>query len=458
MPENNQEGYRSIGWIINKSEQGLFLVSADEKDQMEIADIYSRGDVEIYDYRRHLGEYSFHEIQEWVDGLPQSRNFMFVNFHLGLQEEDSIKRLNFSRDMLEGLNKNLIFLVTPYMDDKLALGAYDFYSFLKLRINFQNSEMYLDGQEEWISLEDEPVEASQWVPEDLKEKMAETEEMFTKALDEINRGHFDESDILLRKVQKIREKILGPEHLETVRVNIELAGVYECQGKYEEAEELQKKSLQIVKRVLGKENLDTAISYNNLAGVYEDQGKYREAEELYIKSLTIIEKVLGKEHPDTATGYNNIAYVYERKGNYQKAEELYEKCLQIREKILGEEHPDTAISYNNLANLYMSEGRYRDAEKLYGKSLEVIKKVLGEEHPTTATIYNNLAKVCARQGNYEMAKNCFVKSYNIDKNSLGKNHPDTQEALVHLRHLFYAGYPQGDFEQWLKENEKENTY
>lgn len=29
MPESNQEGYRSLGWIINKSEQGLFLATDD---------------------------------------------------------------------------------------------------------------------------------------------------------------------------------------------------------------------------------------------------------------------------------------------------------------------------------------------------------------------------------------------------------------------------------------------
>ena len=40
MIESNQEGYQTLGWIINQSEQGLFLVIADEMMQEEIVRIY----------------------------------------------------------------------------------------------------------------------------------------------------------------------------------------------------------------------------------------------------------------------------------------------------------------------------------------------------------------------------------------------------------------------------------
>ncbi len=43
MLESNQEGYRTLGWIMNKSEQGLFLVVADEPVQKEIVEIYRNG-------------------------------------------------------------------------------------------------------------------------------------------------------------------------------------------------------------------------------------------------------------------------------------------------------------------------------------------------------------------------------------------------------------------------------
>ena len=76
MSESNQEGYRSLGWIINKSEQGLFLVVADEEIQKELVEIYGQGTVEIYDYKQHPGEYSFRNLQEWVTGLPETNIFI----------------------------------------------------------------------------------------------------------------------------------------------------------------------------------------------------------------------------------------------------------------------------------------------------------------------------------------------------------------------------------------------
>ena len=147
MAESSQEGYRSLGWIVNESEQGVYLVVADEEMQREIAGIYERGMVEVYDYRNHPGNYSFQELQEWVAKYPETRVFFVVNFHLAIQEEEGLRRLNFSRNMIEGLGKNFIFLTTPYGDDRLSRGAYDFYSFIKLRIAFPGYETEGEGEQ-----------------------------------------------------------------------------------------------------------------------------------------------------------------------------------------------------------------------------------------------------------------------------------------------------------------------
>ena len=53
-------------------EQGLFLVITDETMQSEIARIYRKGAVEIYDYRQHPGGYSFRVLQEWMDAYPDT--------------------------------------------------------------------------------------------------------------------------------------------------------------------------------------------------------------------------------------------------------------------------------------------------------------------------------------------------------------------------------------------------
>ena len=129
MSESSQEGYQTLGWIINKSEDGLFLVVADEDMQSEIAKVYQRGEVGIYDCKQNPKEYSFQRLESWITSKPEFRTFFIVNFHLVVQRAQDLKRLNFSRDMLAGLKKNIIFLTTEFGDNQLVKKAYDFYSF-----------------------------------------------------------------------------------------------------------------------------------------------------------------------------------------------------------------------------------------------------------------------------------------------------------------------------------------
>ena len=266
MSDRNQEGYKTLGWIINQSEQGLFLVVADEEIQREIIEVYRHGLAGVYDYKRHPGSYSFRDLEEWAAGLPEKNILMIANFHLALQDEESLKRLNFSRDMLENLERNMIFFVTPYGDDRLAAGAYDFYSFVKLKITFHNYDCQaIVGRKEGQLLTDtEPVKEGEWSPEESREKMAEAYELIERAKDESDKAHYKESESLLLRAWKIKERLLGKEHLEMAEIGNELADVYSSQGKYKEAEELYKKSIQIREQELGIEHPDTVRSYNNL--------------------------------------------------------------------------------------------------------------------------------------------------------------------------------------------------
>ena len=138
MSESNQEGYQTLGWVINQSEDGLFLVIADEPIQREIVEVYRGGMIGVYDYKRYQCAYSFQDLKDWIDSQADIRTFFLVNFQLAVQSGQEISRLNFSRDMLTGLGKNLVFFTTVYGDDQLAKGAYDFYSFLKIRITFHD--------------------------------------------------------------------------------------------------------------------------------------------------------------------------------------------------------------------------------------------------------------------------------------------------------------------------------
>ena len=70
-----------------------------------------------------------------------------------------------------------------------------------------------------------------------------------------------------------------------------LAVLFKSQGKYEAAEPLYIETLRLRKKVLGAEHPETLSSMNNLAVLFKSQGKYEAAEPLYIEMLRLRKKV-----------------------------------------------------------------------------------------------------------------------------------------------------------------------
>ena len=67
-------------------------------------------------------------------------------------------------------------------------------------------------------------------------------------------------------------------------------------------------------RVLGPEHPDTLISRNNLAAAYMEAGYVAEAIPLFEQALAALERVLGPGHPDTMRSRNNLALAYRDAG------------------------------------------------------------------------------------------------------------------------------------------------
>ena len=437
MPNSNADSYLSLGWILNNSEDGIFFLIATEKMQQEVVSHYITANVAIYDYKQRIGNYSFNTLENWINSIPQANAYFIVNFQLAIQNEESIKQLNFSRDMLDSLHKNFIFCVTQRADDILVKSASDFYSYIKLRIFFQEEffEKIKEPQLPPLNF-DKSTNIDHKVPINFELPQAQ---LLSQAIALINQAdqlneEFRYSDALqsLKKALVIREKLLSEQHPDTAMVYKKIADVYSNQRNYSQALNLYNKALVIREKVLGKEHPATATTYNNIAGVYSNQGDYTQALEWYNKALVIREKVLGKEHPYTATTYNNIAGVHKNQGDYAQALEWLNKALIIREKILGKEHPNTAATYNNIALVYSDQGNYTQALEWFNKALAIREKVLGKEHPDTAATYNNIAGVYSNQGDYAQALELYNKALAIREKVLGKGHPDTDATYNNI--------------------------
>jgi tetratricopeptide (TPR) repeat protein len=126
------------------------------------------------------------------------------------------------------------------------------------------------------------------------------------------------------------------------------------------------KALADFERILGPDHPNTLGSRNNLAGAYASAGRTAEAIPLLEQTLTDAERILGPDHPNTSSSRNNLAHAYESVGRTAEAILLLEQALADRERILGPDHPDTLTSRSNLAQAYESGGPDRRGDPAAG--------------------------------------------------------------------------------------------
>jgi RNA polymerase sigma factor (sigma-70 family) len=157
------------------------------------------------------------------------------------------------------------------------------------------------------------------------------------------------------------ERLLGPDHPDTLNSQNSLAAAYLAAGRVAESIPLFEQILAVRQRVLGPDDSETLISQNNLACAYQDAGRTAEAIRLYELNLETRERLLGAGHPNTLISRGNLAAAYRDGGRVAEAIPLLEQTLADRELVLGSDHPDTQAARKSLAMALQDADRVADA-------------------------------------------------------------------------------------------------
>jgi tetratricopeptide (TPR) repeat protein len=244
-----------------------------------------------------------------------------------------------------------------------------------------------------------------------------------------------------REALALREKELGPAHLDVARSLDTLSGLLQRAADYPAAWPLSERALKIREAALGPNHPDVAQSLVSLAGLFEAAGDFAAARPLYERALALREQSLGAAHPDVATSVAALAHLLMFSSDYPAARALYERALAIREKALGPEHVQVAASLTALAELRRREGDYAEARTLLERAVKIQEKVGNPNHPTTARTLHQLAIVLDALGEAQAAKPLYERALAIFERALGPNHPDVARSLNHLaEHLQANGY------------------
>ena len=250
-------------------------------------------------------------------------------------------------------------------------------------------------------------------------------------------GRHDEAITLHEATLTARERVLGPDHPDTLTSRGHLAAGYWAVGRYDEAITLHEATLAARERVLGPDHPDTLTSRGHLAaGTTTRWAATTRRSPCGRRTLTARERVLGPDHPDTLASRGGLAVGYRAVGRHDEAITLDEATLTARERVLGPDHPDTLHSRGNLAVGYQAVGRHDEAITLDEATLTARERVLGPDHPDTLHSRGNLAAGYQAVGRHDEAITLDEATLTARERVLGPDHPHTLTSRCNLA----AGY------------------
>ena len=271
-------------------------------------------------------------------------------------------------------------------------------------------------------------------------------------------GGLEQAINLFKQTLADSERILGPDHPDTLTSRGNLARAYLYAGGLEQAINLFKQTLADSERILGPDHPGTLVSRNNLALAYQDAGELEQAIPLSEQALADRERILGPNHPGTLVSRNNLALAYQDAGRLEKAIDLFKQTLADSERILGSDHPHTLTSRGNLASAYQDADELEQAIPLSEQALADFERILGPNHPHTLASRNNLALAYQDAGRLEKAIDLFKQTLADSERILGSDHPHTLTSRGNLA----SAYQDADeleqainlFEQTLTDRER----
>ncbi|KAL8646584.1 MAG: hypothetical protein Q9226_006798 [Calogaya cf. arnoldii] len=249
-------------------------------------------------------------------------------------------------------------------------------------------------------------------------------------------GELDEALAFGTYVLSTREKALNCQDLRVADSRTALARVHIQKGSFDQAEILLRQALEPQKAVLGTTHPIYVDTMNILGAVLTETNRHNEASKVWLEVAENSKGALTNEHPLSLSVIGNIATWLDDTGNYFGSERLYRSQLASTVSWAGPKHPDVAMIMSNLAIVIKNQDRYHEAEEYARKAYEMSKDILGPEHHLTLVCLNNVAQILVRWERYDEAKTMHSTVTAKYDETLGPYHAHTLSSQLNLASVF----------------------
>ncbi|WP_437759757.1 CHAT domain-containing tetratricopeptide repeat protein [Sorangium sp. So ce1389] len=284
-----------------------------------------------------------------------------------------------------------------------------------------------------------------WVPQQRTELPSPEDERLNFELEVqvselTTEGRYFEALSSAERLLELRQRVLGPEHVETLFAATWAAMHHRRVAQYHQAASLLERVLAVLERD-GVPDWWLFGEQDTLARVYREMGDFRRAEAFYRRLLA--QEVLAGSGADKVL--LGLAELAKAQGDLGRAASLYERLLATQEKenatnrSRGEQRDAIrlGVALDNLAEVYRLQGSHTRAEALFQRAVSIMEQWrLGAER-SLATCLDHQALLYQDMGDDARAEPLFQRALAIREKELRPTHPDIAEPLVHLGALYW---------------------
>lgn len=223
-----------------------------------------------------------------------------------------------------------------------------------------------------------------------------------------------------QKARIIRTQLLGPDHINLMKLYNNEANLFGDLGQNEKAIVQVSKALEILEKNTNEPTEQLGRLYLNLGVAYKATSAYIEAEGYFNQALKIFES-LPTVSPTSSKVYFNLGNLYRERQQPIRAIESHQKALELYQEMADADQGGIADVYTNLGVVYLSMATFDKGLTFFSNALGIYKKI--ENYEDVANTYNNIGDVYFRMQKLELAKLFQDSALHIQAELFDQKHP-----------------------------------
>ena len=247
-----------------------------------------------------------------------------------------------------------------------------------------------------------------------------------------------------REVEARCERLLGPDHPDTLVAAGQLADALLAAGQADDAVRCSRWVLGGRDRVLGPAHPAAIAARVSLGRALAACGETREALTVLRDAAGRSQRAHGPGDPGALADLDEYAAAFLAAGDPAAAVRFCEQALTGRERLLGPADPATLAAALRLAGAFLADGKAKAAIGQFKRVLAARERVLGPDHPDTLAVRASLAAGYDTTGQIGDALREYQQACAGYERALGPDHPGTLACRADLASAYYAAGQLGD--------------